>query len=199
MHLKAIIACVLAAAGGALSLSQAVAATRVEPRAFNIEAQDLGSALKAFAFQSNREIFFAPELTHGMLTHGVVGSYDDLDALKKILADTGLTYTVTDSNAILVRDMSNVTSRPSSEATSGPAVRLARTEMSGQAEPPAAPARSTSSASAPGAAAEHRVAVRSDRHRDQATRACTRYRGLGVRDVGRSSSKRSARRASRII
>jgi outer membrane receptor protein involved in Fe transport len=153
-HLKAIIACVLAAAGSAPSLSQAVAANRVEPRAFNIEAQDLGSALKAFAFQSNREIFFAPELTHGKLTHGVVGSYDDLDALKKILADTGLTYTVTDSNAILVRDMSNVTSRPSSEATSGPAVRLARTEMSGQAEPPAAPARSTSSASGPGAAAE---------------------------------------------
>ncbi len=65
--------------------------TRLEPRAFNIEAQDLGSALKAFAFQSNREIFFAPELTQGKLTYGVVGSYDDLDALKKILADTGLT------------------------------------------------------------------------------------------------------------
>jgi iron complex outermembrane receptor protein len=153
-HLKAIIACVLAAAGSAPSLSQAVAETRVEPRSFKIEAQDLGSALKAFAFQSNREIFFAPELTHGKLTHGVVGSYDDLDALKKILADTGLTYTVTDSNAILVRDMSNVTSRPSSEATSGPAVRLARAEMSGQAEPPAAPARSTSAASGSGAAAE---------------------------------------------
>ena len=49
-HLKAIIACVLAAAGSAPSLSQAVAATREEPRSFNIEAQDLGSALKAFAF-----------------------------------------------------------------------------------------------------------------------------------------------------
>ena len=33
-HLKAIIACVLAAAGSAPSLSQAVAATRVEPRSF---------------------------------------------------------------------------------------------------------------------------------------------------------------------
>lgn len=153
-HLKAIIACVLAAAGSAPSLSQAVAATRTEPRTFNIEAQDLGSALKAFAFQSNREIFFAPELTHGKLTHGVVGHYEDLDALKKILADTGLTYTVTDSNAILVRDMSNVTSRPTADTSSGPAVRLARAEMLAQAEPPAAPARSTSSASGPGAAAE---------------------------------------------
>lgn len=153
-HLKAIIACVLAAASSAPSLSQAVAATRTEPRTFNIEAQDLGSALKAFAFQSNREIFFAPELTHGKLTQGVVGHYDDLDALKKLLADTGLTYTVTDSNAILVRDMSNVTSRPTSDSQSGPAVRLAHAEMLAQAEPPAAPARSTAAASGAGAAAQ---------------------------------------------
>ncbi|MFC4309832.1 TonB-dependent receptor domain-containing protein [Steroidobacter flavus] len=149
-HLKAIIACVLAAAGSAPSLSQAVAANRVEPRTFNIEAQDLGSALKAFAFQSNREIFFAPELTQGKLTHGVVGRFDDLDALKKILADTGLTYSVTDSNAILVRDMSNVTSRPTSDSQSGPAVRLMLT----QAESPPAPARSTATASGPGGAAD---------------------------------------------
>ncbi len=149
-HLKAVIACVLAAAGSAPSLSQAVAATRAEARTFNIEAQDLGSALKAFAFQSNREIFFAPELTQGKLTHGVVGRYDDLDALKKILADTGLTYTVTDSNAILVRDLSNVTSRPVSDTRSGPAVRL----MLAQAEPPPASARTSAAASGPGAAAE---------------------------------------------
>ena len=153
--LKAIIACVLAAAGSAPSLSQAVAATREEPRSFNIEAQDLGSALKAFAFQSNREIFFAPELTQGKQTHGVVGRYDDLDALKKILADTGLTYTVTDSNAILVRDKSNVTTRSGSQATSNPAVHLARAEMNTQAEAQsAAPAggANNQTASGPGAA-----------------------------------------------
>lgn len=151
-HLKAIVACVLAAAG-APSFSQAVAATTAEPRTFNIEAQDLGSALKAFAFQSNREIFFAPELTQGKLTHGVVGRYGDLDALKKILADTGLGYTVTDSNAILVRDLSNVTSRPTS-GSSGPAVRLARAEMMAQAEPPAAAPHSTAAPSGSGAVAE---------------------------------------------
>ncbi|GFE89218.1 TonB-dependent receptor domain-containing protein [Steroidobacter agaridevorans] len=153
-HLKAIVACVLAAASSAPSLSQAIAATTTEPRTFNIEAQDLGSALKAFAFQSHREIFFAPELTQGKSTQGVVGRYEDLDALKKILADTGLGYTVTDSNAILVRDLSNVTSRSTSDASSGPAVRLARAEMMAQAEPPAAPARSTTAASGPGGAAD---------------------------------------------
>ena len=152
--LKAIIACVLAAAGSAPALSQAVATTREEPRTFNIEAQDLGTALKAFAFQSNREIFFAPELTQGKQTHGVVGRYDDLDALKKLLADTGLTYTITDSNAILVRDVSNVTTRAGS-SRGGPAVQLARAEMNAQAEqPPTAPsggASNQTAASGPGA------------------------------------------------
>lgn len=144
-HLKAIVACVLAAAGVAPSLSQAVAATHPEPRTFNIEAQDLGSALKAFAFQSNREIFFAPELTQGKQTHGVVGRYDDLDALKRILVDTGLTYTVTDSNAILVRDSANVTSRPAAYSNNGTSVHLARAEMNAQAESQsAAPTRNAS-------------------------------------------------------
>src|SRR5688572_6995573 len=130
-HLKAIIACVLSVAGSAPALSQAVAALHSEPRSFNIEAQDLGSALKAFAFQSNREIFFAPELTQGKQTHGVVGRYDDLDALKKILANTGLTYSITDSNAILVRDPSNVSSsRPSAFVLGGSAMQLARADVS---------------------------------------------------------------------
>ena len=73
-------------------------------RDYTIQAQDLGAALKAFAFQSKREIFFTPEMTQGKQTHGVTGKYDDLSALDKILLDTGLTYTVTASKAILVTD-----------------------------------------------------------------------------------------------
>ena len=128
-HLKAIVACVLSAAGSAPASSQAVATSRSEARSFNIEAQDLGSALKAFAFQSNREIFFAPELTHGKQTHGVVGRYPELDALQKILADTGLTYTVTESNAILVRGSSNTT-RPAAYVSGGSPLYLAQTDAS---------------------------------------------------------------------
>jgi outer membrane receptor protein involved in Fe transport len=152
-HLKAIIACVLAGASSAPSLSGAVAATQAEARTFNIEAQDLGSALKAFAFQSNREIFFAPELTQGKQTHGVVGRYDELDALKKILADTGLTYTITDSNAILVRDVSSVTTRTGSHATGNPAVHLARAEMNAQTEPQSAAPKGGANTQTPGSGA----------------------------------------------
>lgn len=154
-HLKAIVACVLSIAATAPASSQAVAALHSEPRSFNIEAQDLGSALKAFAFQSNREIFFAPELTQGKQTHGVVGRYDDLDALKKILANTGLTYSITDSNAILVRDSSNVSSnRPAAQVLGGSALQLARADVNstqGAAESP------SSTAAGGGAAAAEQV------------------------------------------
>lgn len=147
-HLKAIVACVLASTASAPAWSQAAATTRTEPRSFNIEAQDLGSALKAFAFQSNREIFFAPELTQGKHSYGVVGRYDDLDALQKILADTGLTFTVTDSNAILVRDVSNATTRSRAHATTGAALHLARAEMDAPAPAPqSTPAGGTSNTS----------------------------------------------------
>lgn len=137
-HLTAIAAFVLAAVGGTLALPVS-AATQGEQRSFNIEAQDLGSALKAFAFQSNREIFFAPELTQGKQTHGVSGKYGDLEALKAILIDTGLTYTVTASNAILVRDPS-IAITPTAYAQTGAPLRLA------QAETTAAQTSSSSSA-----------------------------------------------------
>jgi len=91
---------------------------------YAIEAQSLAAALRAFAFQSRREIFFAPELTQGKLTHGVSGEYDDLAALARILVDTGLTYTVTASAAILVEDPS-IRSRPSAYTQTLAPVRYA--------------------------------------------------------------------------
>jgi hypothetical protein len=45
-----------------LSIATFVAPARADVAAFEIEAQDLSGALKAFAIQSHREIFFAPEL-----------------------------------------------------------------------------------------------------------------------------------------
>ncbi len=148
-HLKAIIACILSSAAIAPAASQAVATTRSEPRSFNIEAQDLGSALKAFAFQSSREIFFAPELTAGKQTHGVVGRYDDFDALRKILADTGLTYSVTESHAILVRDSSSVSStRPAAYLLGGSMLHLAQADTSaGQSASESSPTSSTARSS----------------------------------------------------
>jgi iron complex outermembrane recepter protein len=78
--------------------------TITDTTAFSIEPQELAGALKAFAVQSHREIFFAPELARGRKSHGVRGSYDDLKALDLLLEGTGLDFSITPSNAILVRD-----------------------------------------------------------------------------------------------
>jgi iron complex outermembrane receptor protein len=104
---------------------------------FEIEPQDLSGALKAFAVQSHREIFFAPELARGRKSNGVKGTFDDLKALNMILEGTGLDFLVTSSNAILVRD-------PASKSESS---RLAPT-TSANDDPTDAPIRMTQAASA---------------------------------------------------
>ena len=77
---------------------------QAENIAFAIDPQDLSAALKLFAVQSHREIFFTPELTRGKKSKGVKGTFDDIKALKVILEGTGLSFSVTASNAILVND-----------------------------------------------------------------------------------------------
>lgn len=87
-----------------LGMGCLVGSAQAEARAYSIHAQRLDVALREFALQSGREIFFAPELTRGKQTQGVIGTYEDLTALHAILDNTGLTYSITASNAILVRD-----------------------------------------------------------------------------------------------
>jgi outer membrane receptor protein involved in Fe transport len=94
----------LSAIVSALSLPGYVRAKEPSRHFFNIQAQSLDGALRSFALQSHREIFFAPELAQGKVTSGVQGEYDDMWVLATILANTGLSYKVTPSAAILVED-----------------------------------------------------------------------------------------------
>ena len=90
---------------------------------FSIAPQDLAAALKLFAVQSHREIFFAPEVARGKKSKGIKGTVDDLKALKAILEGTGLNFSVTASNAILVNDSSSKSnaSQAGASTTSGSA------------------------------------------------------------------------------
>src|SRR6266852_2331262 len=88
-------------------LSLGALTARAATATFEIEPQDLSGALKAYAVQSHREIFFAPELARGRKSKGVKGKYDDLKALNIILEGTGLEFSITASDAILVRDPAN--------------------------------------------------------------------------------------------
>src|SRR5882757_6795762 len=121
----------------ALSLLALVAPARADTTTFTIDPQDLSGALKAFAVQSHREIFFAPELARGRKSKGVKGKYDDLKALNIILEGTGLDFSVTTSDAILVRDpaskseSSHASMPPATSVNSdpaNPAIRVTQAE-----------------------------------------------------------------------
>jgi iron complex outermembrane recepter protein len=90
-----------------LSLTVLLGSAHAATATFEIEPQDLSGALKTFAVQSHREIFFAPELARDRKSQGVKGRFDDLKALNIILEGTNLSFSVTASNAILVRDPSS--------------------------------------------------------------------------------------------
>ena len=116
-----------------LSLAVLTVPARAATATFEIEPQDLSGALKAFAVQSHREIFFAPELARGRKSQGVKGTFDDLKALNMILEGTGLNFSVTASNAILVRNPTskNESSREPATPTTGapakPSLQVAQT------------------------------------------------------------------------
>ena len=87
-------------AASVLAMSAAVA--QADAQSYDIEAQDLGSALQAYALQSGREVFFAPELVDGLESAGLTGTFSDDAALSALLRGADLTYMVTASNAILI-------------------------------------------------------------------------------------------------
>jgi iron complex outermembrane receptor protein len=103
------------------------ATARAGSTTFAIEPQDLSGALKAFAVQSHREIFFSPELAVGRKSKGVKGTYEDLKALNIILEGTGLDFSITTSNAILVRDPANKGNTSSTDLLPNSAVRATQT------------------------------------------------------------------------
>jgi iron complex outermembrane recepter protein len=105
----------------ALTLVFALVPAHAGTATFSIDPQDLPGALKAFAVQSHREIFFPPELARGRRSKGVKGQFDDLKALNNILEGTGLDYSVMPSGAILVRDSADKSTSQPAPAVPGDA------------------------------------------------------------------------------
>ena len=83
--------------------STAAETTDHEPAViFEIDAQDLGGALNAFALQSGREILFEENKVAGEDTEGIRGRYEPIAALERLLAEANLGYRVNELDTILV-------------------------------------------------------------------------------------------------
>ncbi|MCG8543254.1 MAG: TonB-dependent receptor, partial [Alphaproteobacteria bacterium] len=72
------------------------------PRAFNIPPQPLSSALTEFGRQAGLQIAVDSNLVAGVRTEGAQGDYTPEQALRQILAGTGLRYRYTSASAVMV-------------------------------------------------------------------------------------------------
>ena len=70
---------------------------------YNIEAQSLKSALEIYQKTSGLNLAYSDDLVQGKITDGVYGKNTTAQALKKILKDTGLTYTITNQGTVVLK------------------------------------------------------------------------------------------------
>ncbi|WP_158545035.1 TonB-dependent receptor [Dyella monticola] len=78
--------------GAALTPRPALAETIVASRTYAVMAGSLSHALDALAVQGDLQLVYAPDLIDDKITHGVSGRFTPVDALKHVLAGTGLTW-----------------------------------------------------------------------------------------------------------
>ncbi len=93
---------------------------------FHIPRQRLGSALNAFAVTAGWQVSASTDLTDGVESPGLEGTYRRADGLKALLADTGLTYRFDGVRMVTIerdtmRTLPPAVTTPRSQATEGEA------------------------------------------------------------------------------
>lgn len=70
---------------------------------FDIPAQNLNDALQTLAFVSDHKLFYSSRLVDGRESPGLKGEYAADEAVRKLLAGTGLDYEVTADGLVVIR------------------------------------------------------------------------------------------------
>lgn len=81
-------------------------AAQSQPRSFNIPPQPLAGALAAFGQQSGMQVSISAGVAQGVQSGGVTGSMTPRQALERLLAGTGITYTLTGGNTAMLQPIS---------------------------------------------------------------------------------------------
>ena len=115
--LAASIAFTLSCAAATAQAAQAPAAER-----FDIQAQALSGALRAYAEQTGEQVVFFSDIGQGLRSVAVVGEFTREQALSKLLENTGLTYERVNPRTIAIVEIGGVqTPEPRSGQTPPPA------------------------------------------------------------------------------
>ncbi len=94
----------LGSLGAATALAQSSApATQTQPRTYHIARQALGPALQEFAAQAGLQLLFSESDVAGLETQGLEGSFSTDQALKRLLAGSGLVFEYPKADAVIVR------------------------------------------------------------------------------------------------
>lgn len=72
-------------------------------RTFHIDSQPLGDALQEFACQGSVQVIFFSSLVEGQTAPAIRGRFTVIAALELLLAGSGLTYAVVDSQTFEIR------------------------------------------------------------------------------------------------
>ncbi|MBL8269054.1 TonB-dependent receptor domain-containing protein [Steroidobacter sp.] len=109
----ALVATILVSMGALTATAQAA---EFGERSYQIEAQSVSSALRAFAAQTNLPLVFDEGDVGQARTEGVSGTLEPRAALTRILQGTGLEFEVTSNNVIVVRKQEIGTSRATEQS-----------------------------------------------------------------------------------
>jgi iron complex outermembrane recepter protein len=85
-------------------------------RTYNIQAQDLNSALREFALQTGRDVLYPPEIVAGKRSNGAQGQLTERQALEALISGSGLRFEQTASGGYAVQDPNSPTRLGDAEA-----------------------------------------------------------------------------------
>ncbi len=100
-HLPTLLSLAIALGGAGLALpALAAPAAQAQVYRFDIPAQSLDSALAAFSAVTRVQVLVGAEVTQGLRSPGLSGSYPQEQALARLLAGSGLSATYIDSDSV---------------------------------------------------------------------------------------------------
>ncbi|MGE8407953.1 MAG: TonB-dependent siderophore receptor [Pseudomonas sp.] len=100
-HLPTLLSLAIALGGASLALpALAAPAAQAQVYRFDIPAQSLDSALAAFSAATRVQVLVGAEVTQGLRSPGLSGSYPQEQALARLLAGSGLSATYIDSDSV---------------------------------------------------------------------------------------------------
>ncbi|MFT4196693.1 MAG: TonB-dependent receptor [Pseudoxanthomonas sp.] len=106
------VALALGVASAGFATQAQAQAQAAETRGYDIPAGTLGDGLKQFSLQSRLQLLAPPELTAGLHSKAVRGSYTAQQALEQLLAGSGLSWQFVNASTVVIKKAEPASAKP---------------------------------------------------------------------------------------